>query len=106
MRRHAGVACERAPGAVAGRGCRTARDVRQTEGAERHAERTERKIHGGIAHRDQSFALRAREEMLTGLVDKWRERVHRTASFTFFIASATRERAASSLQPSVSATSA
>ena len=81
-------------------------DVHHTARADRDPERTERRIHDVIAHRDQSFALRAREEMLTGLVDKWRELVHRTASFTFFIASATRERAASSLQPSVSATSA
>jgi len=87
-------------------GRRAVVDVHDTARADRDPERTERRVHDVISDGDEPFALRAREQMLAGLVDKWFERVHRTASFTFFIASATRDRAASSLQPSASATSA
>src|SRR5438552_1901472 len=96
----------RDPRELARIGRRAVVNVHDAARADRDPERTERRIHDVVSDRDKSFALRAREEMLAGLIDKWCERIHRTASFNFFIASATRERAASSLHPSVSATSA
>src|SRR3989442_1355524 len=87
-------------------GRRAVMDVHHTARAHRDPERAERGIHDVIAHGDEPFVLRTSDQMLPGIVDEWFQRVHRTASFTFFMASATRERAASSLHPSTSATSA
>src|SRR5438552_9372550 len=96
----------RDPRELARIGRRAVVNVHDAARADRDPERTQRRIHDVVPDRDQSFALCAREQMLASLVDKWCERVHRTASFNFFIASATRERAASWVHPSVSATSA
>src|SRR5438093_721818 len=81
-------------------------DVHDTARTDRDPQRTERGIHHVVPDGDEPFPFRAGHEAFACFADEWFERVHRTASFTFFIASATRERAASSLQPSASATSA
>src|SRR5438309_287492 len=96
----------RDPRELAWIGRRAVVDVHHTAWADGDPEWTERRIHDVVSDGDESFALRARDQTLAGLVDEWSECVHFTASFTFFIASATRDRAASSVHPSVSATSA
>ena len=63
----------------------------------------ERRIDDAIAHRLESLAPCARQKMLSRVRQL---HVHRIASRTFFIASATRCRAASSLHSSACATSA
>src|SRR5207249_8082049 len=98
--------CPRDARQVAGIGLRTVVDREHAARPDGDPERPERRVHHVITDGDEPFSLRARDQMLAGLVDEWFDGVHRTASFTFFIASATRERAASSVHPSVSATSA
>src|SRR3989441_6754790 len=72
-------------------------------GGGRDPERAEGRVENVVAKRGEPLAPRAPHQALPsvgdGLID------HRVASFTFFMASATRERAASSLQPSAAATS-
>src|SRR4029077_4245530 len=81
-------------------------DVYDRARGDRDPKRTERRIHDVVSDADEPFALRAHDQTFACFTDQWFERVHRTASLTFFIASAPRDRAASSLHPSTSATSA
>ena len=94
------------PGKLAWIRRRAVVDVHHPARADRDPERPQWRVHDVVTDGDEPFALRTRKQVRASLVDQWCERVHFTASFTFFIASATRDRAASSLQPSVSATSA
>ena len=72
-------------------------------GADRDPERAEGRVENVVAKRGESLAPRAPHQALPSVGDGLFD--HRVASFTFFMASATRERAASSLQPSAAATS-
>ena len=81
-------------------------DREDTARADRDPERTERRVHHAVTDGDQALAIRAREELGARLVEKWRERRHVIFSLTFFVASATRDRAAAALHSSTSAISA
>src|SRR5437867_1579646 len=73
-------------------------------GSDGDPERAERRIHRVVADGDEILSTRPCDQALASFAHQWFEG-HRMASLSFFMASATRDRAASSLQPSVSAIS-
>src|SRR5256885_16353010 len=81
-------------------------DVEQSAWSDRDPERPERRIDDAVADRFEPFAPRAPHQTLASACDDHIELAHRIASFTFFIASATRDLAASSLHSSATETSA
>src|SRR5438132_819366 len=90
---------EEAPlgGEPAGVGSRAVVDRDHASRTDRDPERTERRIHDVVADGDEPFASRSSEQPFARVVHQGCQGRHRIASFSFFIASATRERAASSL---------
>src|SRR5438309_1962318 len=75
-------------------------DVEQSAWPDRDPEWAERRLDDAVADRFEPFAPCAPYQTFARVRDDYIELAHRIASFTFFIASATRDRAASSLHSS------
>src|SRR5438477_3056581 len=104
--KHAGTVRPGDPRELALVGSRAVVDRDHASRTDRDPERTERRIHDVVADGDEPFASRPSEQPFARVVHQGCQGRHRIASFSFFIASATRERAASSLHSSTAAISA
>src|SRR5688572_19351098 len=81
-------------------------DVQEPTWPDGDPERSERRVDDPVAHRLEPFAPCTSHQSFAGIRNDGTELTHRIASFTFFIASATRDLAASSLHSSACETSA
>src|SRR6266542_1610110 len=94
VREHSGSIRAHDPGELAWGGVRAVVDGQHATGSDGHPERSERRFDDPVGDRLEPFPSRTRDQSLARLHDHL---VHLIASRTFFIASATRARAASSL---------